>query len=323
MRTCGGGKVYTTKLRYSKEGVEEAKTLLRDRFRRQMGIQPERPAQEVLTISTAHRTYMAMRSANRARKTLELDWYAYNSVVCKRNYGVSLDEIQSDIARYHERTDIQLSTKHIVLRAFLVFCGWLHRQELITRMPRRSEVLVTPPPRRIEIFTAEEIQRLLAYFETRDKECGLAISFAVLVGARLHEIIECRRQDITDHGTLVFTAKSGKTVEEVPLTKAVSEIIDQLPKNREKLFRFRSQSQMRRLLDEGLEATGIEKRHRSWHAFRRTMMSRLVSSNVDSAIASRVARCGIQTMLKHYLHFSIPTLAENLERAQAQFPTTY
>lgn len=62
----------------------------------------------------------------------------------------------------------------------------------------------------------------------------------------------------------------------------------------------------------------IPKRGRAWHEMRKTFISRMARSGMPLDQASKIARCGIPTMMKYYRAFTTEELASSLEKMARQ-----
>jgi integrase len=102
------------------------------------------------------------------------------------------------------------------------------------------------------------------------------------------------------------------------LTSKIREILNELPKNREKVFHWSvgSKSSLNRQLDTAFSHCKIDKDSRSFHEFRKTRRYHLYRSNTPVDRAAKLMRHDINVMMKHYTEFNIEELTKYAENAE-------
>jgi len=115
---------------------------------------------------------------------------------------------------------------------------------------------------------------------------------------------------------IALVSKDNIRREYIPRTKQIDAILDQLSKDRAKVFSWshHSTSRLTKWLTECMADVGIDKRGRNFHAFRKSRWSDLIEKNTNPSIAAKLMRCSIQTAQKHYIHHSMKDLREAAEK---------
>ncbi|HZV12785.1 MAG TPA: tyrosine-type recombinase/integrase [Candidatus Kapabacteria bacterium] len=317
-----GRERFPLRLENDADGRELARQVMDDRWLKKMGVVPvellKQQERQIVYVQQAFRQFLATHGMRRAKQTREWYRFSFQAIVGRKDYPLTREAIEQDIRAFTMRKDVQQSTIEIRLRAFYVFLNWCRREDppLLTSIPRTEDVMPKVPEKRIELYTATELEKLFEYFKTRRPEFGLFLQFLYESGFRVHEVLELRWDDVLPDQISVLS-KDGKHRQYVPRTTFLNGILAQIPQEREKVFRWSigSLSRLRGWLDEAMKELHIPKRGRSFHVFRKTRWTYLVKSGVRAENATRIMRCSYQTALKHYIVIEQEELKRDAERA--------
>lgn len=210
------------------------------------------------------------------------------------------------------------------LRCVKVFLRWSHKRGYLKTLPDFTDIrshlgrVTLPDP---EIYTTEEIIKIIAWFRKHDPEGALITELAVVTGWRIHEIMELKHDQIKDDH-IVLTSKDWRKTERHPIWSESRPVFDRIrkmtPIDGEYVFKINDWKvhyrALLKRLDRAMSDMDIEKRGRGWHEFRKTFISRVARSGMPLDQASRIARCTIETMMRYYRAFSLDELTTSMER---------
>ena len=304
----------------AKDSVTLARIVAEQKWKEGLGIVPI-VTKHIPTIREAHDEFMAMRRKNRAPKTIELDEYSFQKVFGISDYEINSANIVRDIESFLEHRELMASTRHLTLRTIWVFLSWCAKKTepcYLEKIPRRQDFLPSVPPKNISIFQASEIEMIQNHLSSQGKyTMRLLIEFLVASACRIHEAIELTQSQLTAN-SILFVSKRGDKIEEVPRTERINNILAQLPaRNDGNIFPYdmKSISRLRRILNDSMEAVGInhEARSLSFHNFRKTRISEFVRNGVPAATIAKVCRINFVTAMKHYVSISNAELMSTIE----------
>lgn len=277
-------------------GRQDAPLLLSEAF--QQFLDTMGPARRLKTVQNWKHAYAAFIDSD------------YPAAATVRQGSHDVLRIEADIERVitqRARTPVTLSN---YLRAIKVFTKWMS-QEGITpsdiRGPRLKRMIGTIKPKAIEIWSQEELDKLMAWYRSHSPVDALLIDLLINTGLRIHEALELTWADIDlAQRIIIVERKDGKIMQYLPLTTAVERILSQLPHDRPTLFPWKlsSTGRLRNRLETACAESGVDRKGRSFHTFRKTYISRLVDrvgNDLDAFTVSRLARARVEVIQNHYL----------------------
>lgn len=187
-------------------------------------------------------------------------------------------------------------------RAFTTFLNWCVKEKHIDAVPDIAHFFPKPTPKKIQVYTKEEFSAIYNYFLKRDKEIAILILLLASTGLRIHEALLLNRSDI-ENNTIHVISKDGKRAETAVISDELLAAIRSLPQRKDKkVFRWQlvSVSRLRKTLYAAMDDLGINRNGRSFHELRKTFISLMANSDIDVRTASRLARCDVKVMMKHY-----------------------
>ncbi len=223
-------------------------------------------------------------------------------------------------------------TCEIYARTFLIFLQWSFDEGLMPRMASRKRIRKLHPHmpgKAIKIYGQDEIDQLTAYCyregaSTSERRIGHLISVLARTPLRIHEALTTRLGDIdmTTH-TLKVQRKDGRQWEYVPLMARDVEMLKQIaaetgaknPADRILGYRETSTSRLRRTYLTVAKDAEVELNGRLFHEYKKTYITRMVQrvgKDLSLQEVSRLARCGLQVLEKHYLRMGSEHLREKL-----------
>lgn len=208
--------------------------------------------------------------------------------------------------------------------AFGVFVNWAHAEGYLTAPVALANLRRRLPPRpgkKIEIYTDLEIKTVIAWCMAEGQKLhyqrmGDILSILSRTSLRIHEVLEMKVSDIdTTTLTLGVLRKDGRTREYIPITPVEIEILEKaMNRNGCKMpddlvfgYRRASSSRLVRTLHDVFRQAGVVRGKRGFHEFRKTFITRLcreVGRKLSLHEVSRLARCSIVVLERHYMKLS-------------------
>jgi len=282
---------------------------------------PERATQKI-TFSKAIEHFQDHHANHKAKKTRE----AYNrafQIFCPDktrllNEQTVLFFIRSALKRHKLGNGWD-----VYRRAYTKFLTHCVEYKLLPDKITIVNLFPKPNPKKVQVYEVQELSKLFDWCNQNDAELAVLLLVLVSTGLRIHEVLEMKYSDIRN-GVLHLTSKDGKRAESVPLAEHVLKALAGIKKQEDKVFRWQPQTvkRVRRKLYKGMEAVGIDRGGRSLHEIRKTFISLMANNDVDVRVASSLARCSIQVMMKHYTILSEKNLKNAIENVASQITPT-
>lgn len=277
------------------------------------------------SIGEAFDLFLAERTTTRSPRTLTAYRSAFDAFVRVRSMPLTAanvtDMVRAAIAR---RTSVGAGwdTYRRSFQTFLTWCvgrGWLpHGYDVADLVPKRT-------PKRPRTFTHAELTDVVAYFDGRDPDMADLVRLLWATGLRIHEALGLTWRDVDSADAVLHVlSKDGRRREVVPVTRrglAIIEamrarrtaarrtVVDTMGRRRvydqadqDTLFPWTmaNYTRLRMRLVSALAAMGHDADGRSFHTIRKTFISDMARAGIDVRLASRLARCGIEVMMRHY-----------------------
>ncbi|HYF04438.1 MAG TPA: tyrosine-type recombinase/integrase [Patescibacteria group bacterium] len=305
---------------------------------RNIFLEPEAPEEKpVILLKTIYDEFIETRKKVRSAKTIEGYDCSYkfffttkgdnNKTVVDKNLPLAIEPIQAAMEDELEATTLARKSKENYIISQATFFKWCMKKKYVTDRPDfdylRTEYFKNEPGAEPKIYTEREIKLILEYFDKVEPEIANIIRLLICTAFRIHEALELLWSDIRAE-FMLLTSKDGKRIERFPIWSEVTEVLERIPRTSEKVFSY-SRSDYRSLLrklDKAFEEIGHDSKNdedkvlkddRAWHDFRRVFISRMARSGMTLDRASKLARCSVEVMMKHYRAFNIIELKDSLE----------
>lgn len=261
--------------------------------------------------------YISERKITRAYNTIRNDEIAYHNFIKKNIYAVP-ELIENAVKDFLISSQITDESKNIYLRTFQVFLNWLHENgHLESRLNLKKKYFLKTADKENEIFTSDEIKKLIEYFDAKDKEFSILISFLLHTGLRINEALSLTWQQLKPD-RIILANKIQKSSEVLIISHDIYNIVDELrTKNIQKVFRWKlsTYSRLNQRLSKAMEVMNIEKRERSFHEFRKTFLYNLQKENVPVQIAQKLMRHkDIKVTIKNYQFLEEAELRNSIQK---------
>lgn len=313
------GKEIYTGLDDNPQNRKICKQLQKEMYLRQMGLSDQE--KRSINIDEAFREYEENYLANKALRTYKSYKDSYQKIV-KKDLALNLENIKDILYDFISTNKSNLSNTSINLhiRQFKAFINWCVDQDYISPMSFKR-FKQTEEGKEIRIYTEDEINALLFYFNDVDPEFGRLIDFMLNTGSRITETLNLTWNDI-GNSEIYFRNKTIHSFESVPINSNVKILLSKQSKRREKIFRWQasSRSRLTRRLTIAMNDLEIEKKGRAFHEFRKTFLYRLFQAGTPLEIASKLMRHNtIQITMKYYAYFDKSILQNYIETTGKKF----
>lgn len=152
------------------------------------------------------------------------------------------------------------------------------------------------------IWEDGELERLFEYFREKDVEFYCLIRLLYVTSMRIHQALQMKWSNILQEEECIIIKRKGRNEPYYyPITKQVHAVLELLPKDREKLFRWKNISRKRLYmrLNEACKVLGIDRKGRAFHVFRKTRITKMAEKNI--LLTSQSSDVSIKVMQKHYI----------------------
>ena len=305
------GRRIATGLEDTKEGRKIAAQMLERLYLESKGLAPvieEQP--EGVWLDDAFDKFLEVHCSNKTQGTKD-NFLAAFKAIARSNYLLNVNDLEADILYYLAHTTHQPYTINNYLvrfQTFLNFCtkrDWLPETTFAKQHEKRVESIV-------QTWEEWEIERLITYFDERDKEFSVMIQFMLQTGARIVDCLTLEWEQVQGN-VIRWRNKITKRSEPRPIGEAAQDLLRQLPRTSAKVFRWQysSKSRLIRRFNTALEECGIEKKGRGLQEMRVTFRNSLLDSGVQAEVAQYLMRHrDIRTTLQHYTRIE-ETTAQN------------
>ncbi len=219
----------------------------------------------------------------------------------------------------------------IYLRNFKTYCNFLRDKDLLDREVnlKKYKDKGTEKPRN-EFYVDYEYGPLIKHFEThmpRNRKVGpyrqvaRLLRFLLATGFRIKETLFLYRSNFNRRMKRIeLVNKRTRNTEYFPITAEVLAILDEIPKDQDKLFtwKYSSASSVIRIIKRGFQAVGVEPR-RGFHTFRKTFADELHQTGVDLYDRQKLLRHrDIRTTVTSYAYTDTERLGKVLKKADSK-----
>lgn len=185
--------------------------------------------------------------------------------------------------------------------------------------------LLKEPKERIRELRDDEEDRLLAAFAP---DYRVVVQFALLSGCRLAECVGLKWQDVDWGNRQIIVRGKGETVEPIPLTTAMRELLWPLQgHHRERVFTYATASYRLPISYEGMKTAWRRARAKAgvqdfrFHDNRHTAATRLMRAGASIKTVQKLLRHSDIATTSKYAHVTMDDVREAMERAaEARIP---
>lgn len=282
----------------------------------------KKASHDAVTYDAAFAQFLTVYCAQKSKKTKEGYLFAYKAIA-PEDKPLTAANAERDVLAYlastKERRHNQVTINNY-MRHFQTFLTWSHKRGWLERTEFAKQYRKAEHTQ-VRNYTEKECAAIIEHCQESEKEyireMGLMIQFMLETGARPVDCLNLLWRDVKKDGTVDFLNKVHKTTENLPLSDAALAVLEQLPRNRAKVFRWQHStlSRLRKWLNDVLTDCNIPAQGRSFKEFRKTFRNRLLDAEVQPEIAMRLMRhADVRTTMKHYTKFSHESLRKGLKK---------
>ena len=266
------------------------------------------------TIRVAWSEFESEHLYNLAPKTIAT-YKASIAKITTINKSLTTENLEKDILYFVKNsTGLAPSSKNIHLRHFQTFTNFCYKKKYIADKVDMKKYYQKAPKKKVYTYTNDELYLMFEYWNSRDREFSLMIQFMVHTGSRITETLEMKWSQI-DSEWITFYNKVNKNPELFPISKVIRGILDELPKDRLKVFRWSPTSKSvltRRFATffddvEFFNSKGMEpviRNGRNFHVLRKTFRRNLFERDVPLDIATELMRhSSVDVTREHYIEY--------------------
>lgn len=232
--------------------------------------------------------------------------YACSSFIKKDFFLKQVDEIQDHISHNKNHCKLHDNTKRKLLMNLKQLFDYAISRGYMPRNPVIKEMLPKPVKSKNVVFSFEEVNTIVEYFEkNQKKEFALLIRFIANTGVRIAEAIRVAWKDIND-GMILIHGK-GNRERQFPIKPfpEVEQILNELKElngnGSEYLFRWNSYAKLEKWIRDALKELKINKEV-NFHAIRKMFENRLINDeDLDSNIVAEILGHSRRIQEQHYL----------------------
>lgn len=311
------GKRFSTGLEDTPAGRKTANELLETYYRQGHNMAVLRPNNKL--IYEVFQEFLDTHCLKLEHKTVVGYTTAFRAIV-RSNFALNLDNISQAVRNFVAATSVNHTSQNNYLRHFNKFLTFCTSRTYLPETSICKEYKRKVPPKMVQIFRDEEIEKLVEYFEQDDTEFALLIKFALETGWRIGEILTLTWSNVTEEA-VHRVSKDKRSLQDFPMTKNLASILDKLEKSNDKVFRWQdtSRSSLLRRLNTAMEELGIEKKNRAWHTFRKTARKRWMNMGLSMEYVKRLmGHSDIRVTEKHYTVVYTKEMRDVLDQKAAE-----
>lgn len=275
-----------------------------------------------VSCSSAHELFVEHHSTKVSSRTIDSYKDAIHKIIPSplRQDTISNALIEDCIRKFVTTAKLAPTSINIHLRGFQVFATFCAQQEWIRSHNYYSEFKRQTPGKKIQIFTREEVDKLVGYYRKKKRlDMALFIEFLMATGFRIGQALALRWEDIDDQ-CIYRLSKDKERNEAFPLTDELKALLAQMPRHATKpnkifFWETSSQSALTRDLENAMNSCGIEKNGRGWHVFRKTAATRWAEAGMPiQDVQKLLGHTDLKVTNSYYVSVEIDTLKQKLEK---------
>jgi len=158
--------------------------------------------------------------------------------------------------------------------------------------------------KKTECLTQNELKRFLKVLDDNPGDAAATLKMALFTGMRRGEIVKLEWRDVDlERGFISLRDPKGKVDQTIPINKAAREVLDGMPRDRERVFGFQKAQAAYDRAIRLKEKAKLPKDFRIYHGLRHTFASMLASSRkVDMYVLQRLMTHKDPKMTQRYAH---------------------
>lgn len=232
--------------------------------------------------------------------------YACSTFIKKDFFLLQVDDIQDHISHNKNRCHLHDNTKRKLLMNLKQLFDYAISRGYMPRNPVIKEMLPKPVKSKNVVFTFNEVEKLIQYFQETEKiEFSLLIRFIANTGVRIAEAISIKWKDIKDDMILIHGKGNRERQFPIKPFPEVAEILTELIEFKEinngKLFKWNSYAKLEKWIRDAIAELEINK-DVNFHAIRKMFENRLINDeDLDSNIVAEILGHSRRIQEQHYL----------------------
>ncbi len=250
-------------------------------------------------------------------------------VITNVDHVISRLDIERQVAVWKKQESHLGSTSvNIYLRSFSLYCNYLRDRDLLDKSVNLKQFRMKGKKPKNEMYEEHEYRKVIAHFDTHVpangdvtpyRQISRLLRWFLASGFRIKETLLLYRSNFNlRFGRIEVPNKRTKNVEYFPITDEIRAILDEIPKDQDKLFtwQYSSKSSVLRMIKKGFEAVGLKAR-KGFHTFRKTFADELYLKNVDMYDRKQLLRhANIKTTADSYSYTENDRLSGVLKKAK-------
>ncbi len=265
-----------------------------------------------IKIKDAYEKFIETKE-RKAKKTKE--YYEQSNKKLKEEYGevkvykITEKEIEKIEKEYRKQ---KMSEESIITykKGMKVFFNYLIEKKYINKNPvGRIEKIRN---RKVEVMSDKELEDIVFYFKSRNKDHYDLVKFLALSGFRISEAVSLKWEDIKEDYIIVNNVK-GKRKDYFPLLDTISEHLETIEKTGEKVFRYKEVSSAR-YLNKMISAK--TKKKYSFHSFRKKFGTDWARKLMPAELKEIMRHKDIGTTIEHYVGLNIINIGDKMTVAK-------
>jgi integrase len=304
-----GGKQYA---RSTKTGNKELALKIKSEIETELAFRRFNiPYKKKMPIKNFIDEYFQYAERIKSKNSLRADKYAISKLwlICNPGDFVhsltskKIDDLKAELLKEMDATSVNIILRH--LRAiFNVAKKWGY----IGENPVSISGLIREEKEMPRAIKREDLIKIIELAEIKYPKFAKIIKFALLTGFRRSEIANLKWNDIDWENKLIILHKTkSKKFRVFPLTKALENLLNEIPKQNEYIFNYKADGISHKFLKICKEL-GI---YYKFHDLRRTFASSVFNAGIDLKIVSiLLGHQSVTTTERHYLEFATSILRE-------------
>ncbi|HRP02923.1 MAG TPA: tyrosine-type recombinase/integrase [Candidatus Kapabacteria bacterium] len=266
-----------------------------------LGLQEKKIISSRRNIKETWQEFKKEHCINIELKTYENYELAFRRVVTKDQLLTDTNIERMVIDFIQSNRKLSNNTINIYLRAFQIFLNFCYDKKYIPHLQIYKKYKKKVTEKAIEIYSDDEINKLLDYFHSKDYEFKLLIILMLTTGMRIGECLRLKKENIKDN-VLILGNKITKKQETVIISSELRSELLSIHKNSSDVFRWKysSYSRLVRRLHAAFIEIGIET-NKSFHEFRKTYLRNLYDEKTPVQVAQKLMRhSNIKVTIENY-----------------------
>ena len=281
------GKRYATHLTDNKIGRERAKEFLEQIWEKENDL--ENRIVKGMYIEDAYKKFEEFK-INLYEKTRKNYKLAFNAII-RKNYTMNIEDIERDVQYYIRNTEHSAVTINTYLTNLQIFLSYCIKKKIIMPVNLKEDYKVKEIRTHPDIWQKIEIESIISYYEKEKNAMAVMLKFMLMTGARFVDCLNLLPSNIKEE-KIYFHNKITKKIEIRPLPKKAKDILEELPKYKDRIFpwRYSTSSKIHKWFNDACKKLNIERNGRSLQEFRITYRMMLVDAGTPEVYIQYLMR---------------------------------